>query len=510
MKYTFILFVFISFFSVAQKKQERNPILNILDNSKKEQFSLGTYLDIGMGSIFKPKNKNQAYFLEAIKNKDYASAFNLWKKHIEGSSFSRTSSGKALYGFLLFKNNFPILGLSQLFYQSRPQKIHSSVYNLWNKEINFTHPAWDYFIYSGSDRWNTISDKNALFKVASKKPFDIYRDKNRIKYLLSLPTLDSIDKFSLEWQMALTTIKEKNRIVSTQILDWLVKKSKPKQKDKVHLTIARLLNNIGEQEASLFYYQKVGKQVPFWISAQEEQAWIYYRRGEYDKAFQSVASLLHPYLKEFLSPYGILIISLSQLKYCDYPGVLESLNYFKDRFSVKYNSLKKIASNPSSTIDELRKYHVSQNKVAHSQWPVFIEKNITLRDQLLLLDFIKRNDSVAVGSTPLMRKKISKMTKQIEKFVGIKIKKSARKELSQINKVLEWIPLVEVDSLYRVYGFHNKNSNSFFRSDQKKLNYLTSKKLISFPYEKEEIWWDELGQYKSLHNESCPGKSYVF
>ena len=510
MKHICIFFIFISFFSVAQKKQEQNPILNILDNSKKQQFSLGTYLDIGIGSIFKPKNKNQTYFLKAIKNKNYVSSFNLWKKHVEGSSFSRTSSGKALYGFLLFKNNFPILGLSQLFYQSRPQKIHSSVYNLWNKEINFKHPAWDYFIYSGSDRWNAINNKNIFFKIASKKPFDINRDKKRIKYLLSLPTSDSIDKFSLEWQMALITIQEKNRIVSTQILDWLVKKSKARQKDRVHLTIARLLNGIGEQEASLFYYQKVGKQVPFWISAQEEQAWIYYGRGEYDKAFQSATSLLHPYLKESLSPHGTLIISLSQLKSCDYQGVLESLNYFKNRFSVKYKSLKKIASNPSSVIDELRKYHVSQNKVAHSQWPIFVEKNATLRNQLLLLDFIKRNDSIAVGSTPLIRKEISKIVKQIEKFVGMRIKKLARGELSQINEVLKWIPLVEVDSLYRVYGFHNRNSNSLFRSKQKQLEYLTNKKLISFPYEKQEIWWDELGQYKVLHNESCPRKSYVF
>ena len=509
MKHIFILFVFTSFFSAAQEKQEKNPILNILDSSKKGQFSLGTYLDIGIGSIFKSKNKKQTYFLEAIKNKDYASAFNLWKKHIESSSFSRTSSGKALYGFLLFKNNFPILGLSQLFYQSRPQKIHSSVYNLWNKEINFKHPAWDYFIYSSSNRWNAINDKNVLFKIGSKKPFDI-KNKERIKYLLSLPTSDSIDKFSLEWQMALTTIKEKDRIVSTQILDWLVKKSTAKQKDKVHLTIARLLNAIGEQEASLFYYQKVGKQVPFWISAQEEQAWIYYRRGDYGKAFQSTASLLHPSLKESLSPYGILILSLSKLKYCDYQGVLESLNYFKNRFSVKYNSLKKITSNPSPVIDELKKYHVSQNKIANPQWPSFIERNITLRDQLLLLDFIKRNDSVAFGSTPSIKKEISQITKQIEKFVGMRIKKSAQKEVSQINEALKWIPLVEIDALYRVYGFHNKNSKSLFRSDQKKLTDLTNKKFIFFPYEKDEIWRDELGQYKSLHNESCPEKSYVF
>ena len=499
---SFLLILF-SAFSLAENN---NGVLNTLNNTKEKDFNLKTYFDLGIGAILKPKNKNHNYFLKAMNDKNYSLAFDLWLKHIDGSSFSRTDSGKSLYGFLLFKNNFFITGLSQLFHKSNPKNIHSSVHNLWNQEINLKHPAWDRFVYEGSSKWNKINNKDVLFKIGSKSS---YKTRERIKYLLSLSTKEKFNKFPLEWSLVLTLIKEGNMKVATQILNWLIKESKPHYHSKIYLTIARLLNDIGEQKAALFYYQKVGKQIPYWIFAKEEEAWIHYNRGNHGKAFASASSLLYPEFRKRLSPRGFFTVALTQLKSCDYQGVHQSLNYFKNQFSDKYKVLKKVASKPASVMEDLRAYHVSKEKIRNSHWPSFIEKNTLIKDQLLLLDFIKKNDAISERSTSSIKRDISKSIRKIELFVGNRIRKAARKEIYQIDQILDWMDLIEVDSLYRIYGFHNLDTRSIFKKENIKSG-LESKNLVLFPFERNEIWLDELNRYRTLSNKNCPSKSYVF
>ena len=70
--------------------------------------------------------------------------------------------------------------------------------------------------------------------------------------MLELPLNDKIDIFSLEWFFVLSLIRKNDMRAATKILAWLISKTKDQnKKDMIHLTIGRLLADIGEWEASL-------------------------------------------------------------------------------------------------------------------------------------------------------------------------------------------------------------------------------------------------------------------
>lgn len=494
-------------FSLSSFSKGKSEILNILNSSKKKDFSLESHFNISIGYIFKPQSKMQKRFLDSMNQKDYTSAFELWlSKDMQKTSFSKTSSGKALYGFLLFKNGFPFLGLSQIFNESQASQVHSSIYYLLNKELSAKHQVWDHFIYSGSQKWNLIDNKDILFKVGAKS---YYKDQKTIEYLLGLATAENFEKFPLEWELVLLTLKKNDMEVATQILNWLIKKSKSHQKDKAYLTIARLLYGIGEDKAASFYYKKIKQGSSQWIHSKEEEAWIHYNNKDYYQALTLASALLHPEFQNQLRPEAFLITALSQLKSCDYKGVNGTLKRFKVQFKNKHKKLKEIRSNPSPIKKELTNYYNSKKQVSRSSWPILIEKDIVLKNHLLLIDFIKKNDLNSEKLHSMVKKDIYRRLNKLEYFADKKIKKIAQTEISQIDKVLNLMELIETSALYRIYGFHNLDSSSVFK-DRTATSFKKSKSLLYFPYERNEIWMDELDKYQLVSNVTCPGKSYVF
>ena len=125
---------------------------------------------------------------------------------------------------------------------------------------------------------------------------------------------------------------------ATKILAWLISKTKDQnRRDMIHLTVARLLADIGEAQASLSYYSQVKNPSYFWLLAQEEKAWIFFNKENYSKAYSTASVFEYSPFKKEISPYMFLMLALSQLKIViirGWPALRLILNFYfqkKDR-----------------------------------------------------------------------------------------------------------------------------------------------------------------------------------
>ena len=213
---------------------------------------------------------------------------------------------------------------------SRPAEINPIISRLWKVDVSKRHSVWNYFFSPVSQKWHGFFTTETVFKFGSKALFQFKDNQETIKYLLKLPVENTLDIFSLEWAFVLSLIQQKDMDSATKILAWLLEKTKDQnRKDMIHLTIGRLLADIGEIEASLHYYTQLKKPSYFWLFAQEEKAWLLFSRGNYDKAYSTASVFEYPRFKEVINPYMFFVLARSQLQSCDYKGVARTLSDFQ-------------------------------------------------------------------------------------------------------------------------------------------------------------------------------------
>ena len=104
-----LIFIF-GFISCSAQSSSVLDILKDQDNS----FALQKELKKDIGSIFPSSNKPRS-FIKAFEDKDFENALNLWFQSIKNTSFAKSSTGSALYAYLLFKNGFEVLSLKKSF-----------------------------------------------------------------------------------------------------------------------------------------------------------------------------------------------------------------------------------------------------------------------------------------------------------------------------------------------------------------------------------------------------------
>ena len=160
---------------------------NILDilKDRDNSFALQRELENDIGSLFVPSNRPDD-FINAFENQRFGRALDLWIKTIQGNSFSRSSTGSALYSYLLFKNGFEFLSLKNLFEKSKPEEVNSIVKKLWKISINKKRPLWDYFFFPVSRKWLEFFDEEMIFRLGSKTPLQLKskEDQEYIKFFV--------------------------------------------------------------------------------------------------------------------------------------------------------------------------------------------------------------------------------------------------------------------------------------------------------------------------------------
>ncbi len=492
-------------------------VLDILKKETKDsEFTLDKHLQKDVVSLlpsYLEKNYKNLYI--ALEKKDYSQSLKLWSSSFQKTSFAKTSTGKALYAFLMFKNGFQVLGLNHLLNEVEPKKVNPIIYNLWRTNFNSNQDVWNYFIGTWSKDWTDFFNEDIALKVGSKKEFSLVKDRKQIEYFLKLPVHDKNNDYYLEWSLVRHLIKKNDMNSATKILAWLLKQTEDlNHKNTIYLTIARLLNEIGEYESAVYYYNKVKKLSFKWLLAQEEKSWIHYNKGDYAQSFSSVSSFTYPPLQDVLTPSMFLILSLSQLKNCDYPNLNSSLSYFKEHFSKRQsylkNSLKKNFFEDVKT-DLLASYSIDNKLLSFKHLSSLLKSNRSIKNLILLKKFTNNEMSSVEGFKPL-EKQYNDFVKNLDKQIDRKISVFFQKEVSQIAETLSQMYFIEMEALYRIHGYHRNRKNLFPTSNWKSVISNLKEGVgyeVTFPFDAREIWGDEIGDYQTSFSKACPKKSYT-
>lgn len=515
------LFVFNLLFCFLSYGKQRSSILNFLkDKNSTSPLALDKLLKKNIASLLPSSAQEHIELSQAFEAKDYKKTLKLWSADFDQTDFAQSSTGRALHAFLLFKNGFVNLGLKKLFKEVNPKQVDSLVYNLWKLHTHSDQKVWDYFIHSWSPQWSPFFDEKIAFKLGSKKPLSLTGDKEYIERLLNLPVSEKEDKFNIQWALVLYLINSYNMSSATQSMSWLLKNTKDQdRKNIIYLTIARLLYDIQEAEVALQYYRLVKGHSYLWLQAQEEQAWIYYNQGNFSQALELTSAFHYPKLKNMLSPDMSLILALSQLKNCDYSNLSQSLSWFKNHFTQRQTYLKNLKTNSfwEKVAQDVLKYHTSPQEIKN-----IANLSFTLKNNIYLKNLVQWKQFLIQSSTDWPRQGIEKsnsdywiqyVIQEHAQFIAelnakIKniIQKNATKELNHIQRVAYKMNLVEVDALYRIHGYHNQKS---LLPQAFKTSFSRKGQTVSFPFNSQEVWLDEISQYHFSPSKQCPRKSYV-
>ena len=493
-------------------------MLDILEG-KEHNLALQKELKKDIGSLF-PAFSKPRLFLKAFESGEFVKALQIWESYIKGTSFAKSSTGQALYSYLLFQNRFEILSLLNLLDNSQPKEIDPIVGNLWKRDIGKSHSVWNFFSFRMDPKWLDFFGPEILFKTGAKNFWDFRskKDQDYIKFLLGLSMSDKIDSFSLEWSFILSLIQQGDLPAATKLLAWLISKTKNQnRRDKIHLNIGRLLADIDEKEAALSYYKKVEKISYFWLLAQEEMSWISFNKEDYRKAYARASAFLYPQIQKEISPYMFLILSLSQLENCDYKGFFLSLSHFQSLFLKRMEEINTILTSRvyKAFISKLVNFYSSKEpyyQLNASDLPYIFKKDSLLRNSIRLFNYIQ-NQKIGRLKNSSLKKKENKLLTLLETKIQKRVNSLLKKEKENILLVLQNFHLAEAELLYQLQGFHSLGS---FSSQAEAAYPFTAIQLVYdknpffiFPFNPDEIWLDEIPYYQSGFVKKCPKGSYV-
>ena len=535
-----VLSFYLIFFSLLAE----GNIIDILEQ-KDSRFTLQKQLKKDIGSVFLNK---PALFIQAFESQNFEKALEIWLEDIQETPFAKSPTGSALYSYLLFKNGFEALSLNYLFRNSKPNQINPIVSRLWKVNIDKTKLIWERFYFPLSSDWQMVFYPEIVFKIGSKIPFHLKKNQSYMKSLLALPLSDKMDVFSLEWLFALSLIQKQDMDLATKVLSWLLSQTKDSyRKDKINLTIARLLADIGESEASSHYYKKIKKMSYFWLLAQEEMAWLDLKQANNERAYSTAMALKHPDFSKHLSPSMYFAMALSQIKNCDDEGAVQSLMDFKRAFLDQHRALKKVLdhnlytdlirslllfynskktdykiqpaaahfSYPDSSYEKAQKKTLALDKQKFQAEPFKLnlfynlKKDKNLKNDISLYSYMKSGKQNKKAKFKQLSSMEDKLIDNLENQIHVRLSFLLNKELKNINEALKKFHLMEAEILYRKYGSPSGLAVSLNSAWFKDISLYKFNGFIYFPFDKNEIWLDELSNYKADKSEACPKGSYI-
>ena len=473
-----------------------------------EGFSLQKHLKKDIGSVI-PKSLKASDFIKAFENKDLKKALKLWQTSLAQSSFSKSSNGSALYSYLLFQNGFEALALNHLFQYAKPLKIDPVIHKLWKVNVNLNHPIWNVFYLKLNPEWSSFFSPEHVFRLGAKYNFNLLKDYKYIEELLSLPIKKDFDSFSLEWSLMLSLLKKGNMDSATKLLSWFLSQTKNSyRKDQIHLTIARLLADIPSVPEALEYYQKIKPNSYFWLLAQEEMAWLLIGEKQYSQAYNKALAL--NLSGADLSPSMLFVLALLQLKKCDSQGSFDSLMKFKTDFSGISWNIKKLSKTREyeQLVKELTVFYQSDKAYydLEVKQPFYhLRKDQNLKNAILFYYYMNQKESKSDFKELI--KKQNALIQSVESQIYKQLDFLLKQEEVRIQGFLKWFHVLEAEILYRNHvlkssslGFESRwsDSVSLYKSDG----------FLYFPFDRREIWRDELANYQSIKSEKCVQSSY--
>jgi hypothetical protein len=251
-----------------------------------------------------------------------------------------------------------------------------------------------------------------------------------------------------------------------------------RESDKSVMESARKFYNQKNFKAAIKAYSRIQKGSEYYPDALEEMAQAYGRDGQFMNALAQLKSAMAPQFSGWSGPAAYSTMVVTQLKTCDYTGVLETSKKFRDEFLPRSKALESLKTD-RAVVDQAFAYVL---KSAEGQL-----------NFEALGPFVKRLPRHAAKDAVLAS---TVKEKNAEKFLA-QVRQMAAQDLKEINEATDKLTIAEAEVEHRVAVL----SPSGQRGKQGKID--SSSDVLVFP-DSDEVWVDEIGNYKA-EIEKCPG-----
>ena len=265
-----------------------------------------------------------------------------------------------------------------------------------------------------------------------------------------------------------------------------------KNSDLQAIVKARDLFSKGQFEAAITAYDLVPKGSSYWLEAIEEKGWAYHRKGDLNKALAQTKTLLSDQFLPIVGTEAFFLQSLSQLKICDYKGVLETNQLFKDSQRTRVIAIQKLSKEGTNSalqnvIEKADSFPLSLTNIGEDLKTL---PNLFYRD----VEFQKSLLEVKLNRAAGLESKASQALNRLQ----TRIKVLAKRETQENSKILQKLNLIEVETIQRIHTDLHVDKNSYQKGEFAKVD----EDHLVFP-DDGRPWMDELDKYQVKLN-SCP------
>ena len=533
LKIAFAALVATSVASVSNAASEGDELLSILGAGGGTAAAPTKETSSALRKLLKSPTAEQNIFLTFFEKGEMDKALYQWPAAFDGTEFAKTANGKALNSLVLFKNGLKVVGLEQLLAISNPEAIDSSIMTLWKDSIPDTDPTWALVEVA---KWNpaftTAFGQAAEIRVRARQVYGSDQVA-ALTELIKKTQVDTKERAWLSWQLVLALSTGSDSGVAAKALAVLMKApNNPVSQDLMTLTAARLLYQNGFLDAAQKYYEKVPKSSDHWFDAQEELGWTFIRKGEPQNTLATTKTLTVPEFASQVGPEPLFLQSLAQLKVCDYPAVVQSLNFFRDRYKMRAKDLMTISDSADNKdvmafIERSKKGPVTLAKIgsAAKKLPRYITRDEVLTQAVATESALEKESKQAAdlyarslsggtaqvgfqGRLEEFKKAVDMRAQAARSTTYNRVKSLAQEEVNEIAQILQKLHIVEAELLQQISLSNRVADASATQKAAVKAGSTGSKAQdrLVFPAE-QETWFDELANYRIDIKKGCQAKA---
>ncbi|MFN7729711.1 MAG: hypothetical protein ACK5P7_11190 [Bdellovibrio sp.] len=274
---------------------------------------------------------------------------------------------------------------------------------------------------------------------------------------------------------------------------------------------ARSLFAANKLDQALVKYNEVPKGSDWWLEAVEEKGWAYHREKDFEKALAQTKTLLSAPFLSIVGSEPFFLQSLSQLKICDYKGILETHKLFKETQKQRLVDLQRLSESGKSEALAKLLEKADQFPLSFDQAGKFAKSmpRLFFRDvkfQRAVLEMKLAATAIPVlEAQPKLSAKAKSALSQLQKIAArgqssaeTRLKQLATRENEQNFKILQKLNLIEVETIQRIHSDRQMDRESFHKGQ---FAQVGADQLV-FP-DDGHPWMDELDKYQVKVN-SCP------
>ncbi|MEZ0392841.1 MAG: hypothetical protein ACAH59_11545 [Pseudobdellovibrionaceae bacterium] len=274
-----------------------------------------------------------------------------------------------------------------------------------------------------------------------------------------------------------------------------------KSKDIEVMKKARKLFEAEKFAPSKEAYEQVPRGNDHWLEAVEEIGWIFHRQQNYHKALAQTKTLLSQAFSPVVGAEPFFLQSLSQLKICDYKGVLETHELFKKtqrQRLLDLRELEKTGRSPAvdALISKVDRFPLSFPQVGEESksLPRLFYRDVKIQKALMTIKMAEAALSRSTGNSSDLMILSKKAAQQLQ----ARMKTLAEIENEENFKIVQKLNLIEVETIQRIHADQQLDKDSYQRGQFAKVN----EDQMIFP-DDDHPWLDELDKFEVRVN-SCP------